>query len=359
MKYYSLILALAAFGLVISCKKNDAVPTSTTRTYNMGFANSAPNFTSFDTLILSLNLWTRYADAAIISMEVPWDSLYAGESPQKYVLNYLLGLANFYRSKNLKLWVYIDPENGLNRTSDSDGLVALGKSISQQAVQNVYRRFVVVVDSMLRPDHLGLALETNLIRVAASSAIYNGVKLAVNAAVTDVRAIDQNVKLSVSVQAEVAWGKLGGNGNYVGVDQDLTDFPFVQELGISSYPYFSFTKPQNLPTNYYSNLVAGKSLPVFVSEGGWTSQTFNGPGGTINSSNAVQQDYITRQSELLDQAKAIGVFQLTFTDIELATVPSYINPTIAYFAYLGLVNTKLQPKPGLTTWNEIFKRSLK
>ncbi len=355
--FVPLLICLAAF--ISSCKTNDATPSPTARTYRMGFANSSPSFNSFDTVILSLNLWTQHADAAIISTEVPWDSLYAGESIQKYVLNNYVGLANFYQAKNLKLWVYIDPENGLNRASDSDQLVALGKSISQSDAQKIYRRFVVVMDSLLKPDHLGLALETNLIRAAASSSIYNGVKQAVNNAATDVRAIDQNVKLSVSVQAEVAWGKLAGNGSYIGIGQDLADFSFVQEMGISSYPYFNFSTPADLPLNYYSTLVAGKSLPVFVSEGGWASQTFMGPNGVINSSNTIQQNYLTRQSQLLDQAQAIALFQLTFTDINLSTVPSYVNPTIKYFAYLGLVDGQLLPKPSLTTWDALFKRTLK
>ncbi len=359
MKKSISFLTLATVCLTLSCKKNDAVPTLTTRTYRMGFANSAPSFNSFDTTILSLNLWTPCADAAIINTEVPWDSLYAGESIKKYVLNNYVGLANFYRTKNLKLWVYIDPENGLNRASDSDKVVALRKSISQSDVQKIYRRFAVVMDSMLKPDHLGLALETNLIRIAASTAIYNGVKQAAQDAATDIRAIDQNVKLSVSVQAEVAWGKLGGNGNYIGINQDLADFPFIQELGISSYPYFNFANPNDLPLNYYSNLVAGKSLPVFVSEGGWTSQTFTGPNSVITGNPTLQQNYITRQTQLLDQAQATAIFQLTFTDISLSTLPIYVNPTIKYFAYLGLVDRQLQPKPSLTTWDNIFKRVLK
>lgn len=322
----------------------------------MGFANSAPRFDNTDTVILSLNLWTQRADAAIISTEVPWDSLYSGESAQHYVAHNYTSLAAFYRSKNLKLWVYIDPQNGLNRTSDSYPLVAKGKSIAQTDVQKVYRRFVVVMDSMLKPDHLGLALETNLIRAAATSSIYTGVKEAANAAAADVRGIDATVKLSVSVQADVAWGNLVGSGNYVGISQDLIDFPFLQEVGISSYPYFNVSKPEDLPIDYYSKLVDGKSLPVFISEGGWASETFTGPNGTIASSPVLQQDYITRQSQLLDHAQAIAVFQLTFTDINISLVPGYVDPSIKYFTSLGMVGIHLQAKPSLTTWDNLYKR---
>jgi len=325
----------------------------------MGFANSSPSYNSIDTVLLALNLWTNTSDAAIISTEVPWDSLYAGHSVQHYIANNYVALVNFYRAKNLTLWVYIDPENGLNRASNSNTLVGLGKSIAQADVQKLYRQFVVAMDSMLKPDHLGLALETNLIRAAASQSIYQGVVQAVNAAAADVKARDQNVKLSVSIQAEVAWGKTAGNGSFVGIGQDLADFPFVQEIGISSYPYFNFAKPSDLPLNYYSNLVAGKNLPVFVSEGGWTAQSIAIPGGTVTSTATIQQEYMTRQSQLLDQAQGTAWFQLTFTDINLSTVPSYVDPTLKYFVYLGLVDVRLQPKPCFTTWKNIYQRTLK
>ena len=349
-------ILLAGLSLISSCKKDDTAPS--TRTYRMGFQNSAPRYDDFNLVVQSLQLWSPRADAAMITTEVPWDSLYAGKSAQQYVTNNYQGLVDYYRSKNFKLWVYIDPANGLNRASDANALVALGKSIAQDDVQKLYRRFVVVMDSMLKPDHLGLALETNLIRSASSSSIYNGIKKAANDVVDDVRAIDASVMLSISVQADVAWGASNSSNNYVGIDQDFIDFPFVQELGISSYPYFNSSRPEDLPADYYSRLVTGKSLSVFVSEGGWTSQTFTGPGEVITGSPAVQQAYIERQAQLLDQAKAIAWFQLTFTDIDLDHLPVNVDPTIKYFAYLGLVDTQLNPKPSLTTWDNIFKRTL-
>jgi hypothetical protein len=356
MKRFSGFLLMGLLGL-ISCKKDDAVPA--TRSYRMGFQNSAPRYDDFNLIIQSLQLWSTRADAAMITTEVPWDSLYAGHSIPHYVLNNYSGLVDYYRINNFKLWVYIDPANGLNRASDANALVAMGKSIAQDDVQKLYRRFVVVMDSMLKPDHLGLALETNLIRAASSASIYNGVKKAANDAVADVRAIDPTVKLSVSVQADVAWGGLNGNGSYIGINQDFADFPFVQELGISSYPYFDIAKPEDLPIDYYAKLVAGKTLPVFVSEGGWTSQTFTGPNQeVITGSTALQQAYIVRQSQLLDHAKAVAVFQLTFTDIDLDHLPTNTDPTIKYFAYLGLVDVNLQPKPSLSEWDNIFKRKL-
>src|SRR5579872_6678813 len=165
----SLLFVAGSVVLLSGCKKHSSSPAAL-RPYRMGFMSSAPR-PDFSLYLQSLSLWSTHSDATIVSTEVPWDSLLSGESPVTYVIDNYVGLVNYCRQKNMKLWLYIDPENGLNRVSDANELVAAGKSIAQADVQAVYRRFVVVADSILRPDHLGLALETNLIRAAASDAI--------------------------------------------------------------------------------------------------------------------------------------------------------------------------------------------
>jgi len=351
---------LAGFGILGGgCHKHSAAGAAASRSYRMGFANSAPR-PDINLIIESLGLWTQHSDATIISTEVPWDSLIGGEDPATYVTDTYVQLVSICRSKNMKIWLYFDPENGLNRSSDSDPLVALGLSIAQPAMQQLYRRFVVVADSMLQPDHLGVALETNLIRFIAPDSIYQGVKTAANGAAADVRAIDKEVMLSVSVQAEVAWGRLG-NTAYVGVGQDFTDFPFLQELGISSYPYLGgFGAPSAIPLNYYSQLGAGHSVPVFVSEGGWTSMNIiNGATGQpIVSSPAAQQAYIDRQGQLLAEAHGIGIFQLTFTDLDLSGWGATDSAELYPFAFLGVVDSSFNPKPALAAWDSLLKQPL-
>lgn len=345
-----LLMAIAAVG--VACKKRgDAVNQATTRSYRMGFANSAPR-PDINEIVQSLGIWTTHADAAIISTEVPWDSLLNGENPITYVKDTYTALAGIFRTDNLKVWVYIDPENGLNRQIDSDPLVARRQSIAQPAIQQLYVRFVVVMDSILKPDHLGLALETNLIRLAAPDSIYQGVRQAANNAAAAVRKIDSQVPLSVSVQAEVAWGLLGANSTgYVGVAKDFNDFPFLQELGISSYPYMSYKSPLDMPIDYYAQLTTGHPLPVFVSEGGWTSVSLDAYG--ITSSTAQQQAYIRRQSQMLAQAHAIALFQLTFTDLAVSAWAPNLTTELAPFAFLGMVDSNFVPKPALTTWDSL------
>jgi hypothetical protein len=193
--------------LMLHCSKPSVQ--NNTRTFRMGFANSAPRL-DYNLYMQSLQSWTARADAAIISGELPWDSLLAGQSAQQYILQNYLPLANYFRSKNLRLWIYLDPENGLNRSSDANALIALGKSIADSDIQTIYTQFAWAMDSMLKPAHLGLAMETNLIRASAPASVYNGVRLASNNAASYVRAHDNSVSLGISIQAETAWGLLTG-----------------------------------------------------------------------------------------------------------------------------------------------------
>lgn len=340
--------------VAMGCKKPATAP-DPARSYRMGFMNSAPRYNDFSLFLQSLNLWTSRADAATITLEVPWDSLYAGKSPASYINNNFTGLVNFYRSKNLEIWIAIDPQNGLDRTSDAVELKKMGKSIADAEVQQRYQLFVLAMDSMLKPAHIGLAMETNLIRLAAPAPIYNGVKKAANDAAQALKQRKSTAKLSVSVQAETAWGRLQRTNSYIGVEQDFTDFPFVEEMGISSYPYFGFSDPENIPNNYYTQLLNNRTMPVYVAEGGWATTSFTAPNAfNVNGSEKIQEAYFRKHHTILNQAKALAWFQLVFTDIDVSALPSQIDPSIVNFASLGLVTTNFTPKSSFIVWDSLY-----
>jgi hypothetical protein len=152
---------------------------------------------------------------------------------------------------------------------------------------------------------------------------------------------------------ETAWGRLQGGTTYVGIDQDRTDFPFLNALGLSSYPYLGgFQDPDSIPLDYYSRLVQGASLPVIVLEGGWPSVSVAG----IASTPALQAEYLARQALLLGASKAVGAFQITFTDLDLGAFPPPIDSGLVPFSHLGLVDSALNAKPALAVWDSLLSR---
>jgi hypothetical protein len=294
---------------------------------------------------------TTRSDAAIMSSEAPWDSLLAGTPPDAFVRRQQLPLADYYRGKGLHVWVYLDPANGLNRAGESNPLVAAGRSITEPAIQQLYKDYAVALDTLVRPDVFGCVLETNLIRALAPAPLYAAIRQVANDAAAAIRAHDAGVTLAASVQVETAWGKLT-NTSYQGIDTDFADFPFIQQLGLSSYPYFVWPTPETLPVDYYSRLLIGHPVPVAVVEGGWTSENFS----TVVSSAETQRRYLERQAALLDGVNAQAWFQLTFTDIELHSLPAAQAAGLLPFSRLGMLDTVLAAKPALSAWDGIFAR---
>ena len=168
------------------------------------------------------------------------------------------------------------------------------------------------------------------------------------------RAAGSTATLLYSVQVETAWGRFSANPVYAGVEQDFADFPFAQMLGLSSYPYFGFAQPEDIPAEYYSRLLNGRSMPSIVVEGGWTSAA----AGSIQSSPALQARYITRQAQLLDSVHARGLIQLLFADMDLTTFPQPYPANLPLFVNIGLTDSNFAAKPALAVWDTLHARRL-
>ena len=341
--------------LLLACDADSSPvepPSGPARTWRMGFSAIPPK-PDEQVLLANLEMWTARSDAAIMHISPPWAALLSGVSATTAVNANELPLANYYRGKNLEIVVMIDATDGLNRAAEAPELVQLGRSISEPAVQQVYRQFVLAIATIVRPDYLGLAAETNLIRLIAPPTLYASLKQMVNAAAADLQLAASATKRYVSVQVDVAWGWGQGaqtNNAYIGVEQDFVDFPFTQALGLSSYPYFVYADPDQVPLDYYSRLPNGRTLPVMVVEGGWTSAS----AGTIASSPEKQTRYIRRQARMLDSVHAKAVFQLTFTDLDVPSLNLPPGSILPLFASLGLVDTQLRPKAALTVWDSLY-----
>ena len=131
----------------------------------MGFSAIPPR-ADFDVLLRSMDLWMQRADAAIIHINPQWDSLLVGVPADVLVRRDPLPLAEYFRAHGLVLVVTLDATDGLNRAAEAPGLVAAGRSLAEPEVRELYRHYAVAIDTLLRPDYLGLAAETNLIRAA-------------------------------------------------------------------------------------------------------------------------------------------------------------------------------------------------
>ena len=66
------------------------------------------------------------------------------------------------------------------------------------------------------------------------------------------------------------------------------------------------------------------------------------------------------ESAAIDSAKAIAVFALNYTDIDISAYPPQPpGSALALFTSIGLVDTVFKPKPALATYDSIFARPLR
>jgi len=320
----------------------------------MGFSALPPRNTLADAL-RTIDLWSTRGDLAAIHDEPPYTELLAGTSPDVILQRDKVGLVDFYRSKGMQLMYMADLTDGLDRGQEAPQLRALGRSLAEPAVQQAVRTFLLAVSRILKPDYLGLAPETNLIRLSAPS-IYASVKQTANDAAADLRAAGTSATLFVSVQVEAAWGKFN-NAPFVGIDTDRADFPFMRMIGLSSYPYLAYVQPEDIPNDHYSRLQSSMSpLPMMVAEGGWPSASVGNQPGQVMSSPALQARCVTRHAALLDSVGARGWTQLEFADIDPAAFPQPAPPSLVLFVTLGYVDAQFAAKPALAQWDTLYAR---
>jgi len=323
------------------------------RTWALGFGLVPPR-PKVPVVIRLIDLMSQRAEIAAIHEELPWKDLLGGMSADAILDRDKAGLVKYLRGKGLKLYLMADPNDGLSRGEEAPQLRALHRSLAEPAVQEAYRRYVIAFARRFHPEYIGLAAETNLVRRMASPALYAAVKQTANDAAAGLRAGGSTAQLVASVQVETAWGLLPARGQYMGIEQDLADFPFVEVLGLSSYPYFAFGKPADIPDNYYSRLLHDRKLPVMVVEGGWTSAAV----GPVQSSPEVQAAYMARLAQLADSVRARAVIQLLFADLDLDSFPKPQPAILPLFTRIGVVDAEFRAKPVLAAWDRLHRRRL-
>jgi hypothetical protein len=332
-------------------------PSAPARTFRLGFSALPPR-PNIESVLATIAAWRTHADCANLSLTPPWKALLADTSAAFLVRRDVAQLAGLYRSRGLPLFVQVDATDGLAREREAPELVALGRSIAEPAVQAAYREWVLAVDSIVHPEYLGLAMEVNLVRAIAPAGVYAALRAMTGATAAALMTQGTTSRLFVSVQVETAWGRLPATGSYVGVAADRRDFPFIQALGLSSYPFLGgFAEPEDVPEDYFARVTSdgGPALPAFIMEGGWTSASVTG----VTSSPEKQARWIRRQAALADRASLVAITQITFTDLDLDVIPLPPGSIVPLFAAIGLVDEDLRAKPALAEWDRVLRRPLR
>src|SRR5207245_9791781 len=129
--------ALALLAAVLGCG-DGAGPQVSPRPFLMGFAPMPPRLDPA-IVVPAIHCWLPRADAAVMHVSPPWADLIRGVSPAAAVDTAQLPLANYFRANRLALVFTVDATDGLNRAAEAPELVALGRSVTDTAIQRLYR----------------------------------------------------------------------------------------------------------------------------------------------------------------------------------------------------------------------------
>jgi hypothetical protein len=256
------------------------------------------------------------------------------------------------RARNLVIALTIDPLDGLDRSAEAPDLRRAGRSLTEPAIQELYRDYVLAVARLVEPDYLGLAAEVNQVEIYGSKAVYAAVAETVSRVALDLDLLHRGLPVYVSVQVDTAWGKDGNPGSYRGVGTTLGDFSGIHVLGLSTFPLLGWDRPESIPDDYFDRLVKEAGIPGLVVESGWPSSW-----SRAATSLEMQAAWIRRLAQLSDRARLVFVGQIFFSDLD-SEIPVPPGSFLEYFVRIGLVDEDFNSKPALEVWDEIFARPL-
>jgi hypothetical protein len=90
-------------------------------------------------------------------VDVQWAAMLSGMSATNPTRANPLELANYYRGHKPPIVLMLDVTNGRARDREGPELVAAGWSLTEPAIQRLYRDYVVVIAELVRPSYPYLA----------------------------------------------------------------------------------------------------------------------------------------------------------------------------------------------------------
>ncbi len=346
--------AAALADVVDAADEEAALAVKRGRSWKMGFSRVPPRHEAADQLAC-LDKMRGRCEFVVLQEQLPWTELLAGVSPQALVDHEIMPLVNAARSRGFDVVFLMETGDGSSRGEEPPALRALGRSLGEKSVQALFVEMARAIARTVRPSVLGLATESNAVRLLGTPAYYGAVIAAASAAAAAVKRDGYAGELMVSIQVEVAHGRMPGQPAFIGTAGDLRDFPFVEVFGFSSYPHYAFALPEEIPADYYSRLLPAGGPKMIVVEGGWpTAGSLYGRTTSV----ALQQRYLRKQATLLDSVSARGVAQLLIADLDLALWTADAAQGLATFASLGLMGSRYQAKTSLKVWDNLYARKL-
>jgi hypothetical protein len=200
-----------------------------------------------------------------------------------------------------------------------------------------------------RPPLLGIGNEVNRIQ-EADPAAYREWVAALPGIVHAIREASPATRIFVTFQYEFVRGAgaLSGQARAPQWDMVAEVAPYLDVVVFTTYPYFDYAHPDDIPADYYRDAVQRLGVPVAFSEVGWPSGPLSvAPASPFGGTPAEQRAFIERLPDLLEGVDPAFVMWVWAYDIG-----EIVGPT---FATVGLSENDGTSKPALGAWSAFIE----
>ncbi|MBI4557223.1 MAG: hypothetical protein HY706_06540 [Candidatus Hydrogenedentes bacterium] len=248
-------------------------------------------------------------------------------------------------------YVALEPFNG-DRTAARPPVGWSGSRarVAEPKWSEAYRQKVLEIVERHHPEYLNLGVEANMYYknnpedYVAFRALFQRLR-------QEVKQLQPNAKVFCSYQYEILTGQMAGTKGRAQWEL-LGEKALEQDVvGISTYPAFlhSTYDPQSVPSDYFQVLREHTHLPIFVAELGWYSSDSVSPA----SSPEMQAELIQRVPALLQGMNVEAVCWVSMVDLRDLPALAALKSQWPQFFSLGLVDTRLTPKPAWESWKNL------
>lgn len=227
-------------------------------------------------------------------------------------------------------------------------------------VITAYSNFAIDLISRFNPEYFNYGPEASEL-ILSDINEFNKFRIFAQQVYTNIKAQYPNVKLLISVAL-----KSPSSNEASLLRQHIPELlDYVDVIGVSVYPYIFFNHsnkgdPANLPADWLTQITQiAPGKPVAITETGWIAEdlVINNFSVNVSSNETFQQNYVTRLLQESNNLNAEFVIWFSLIDYQ-ALWEGVLNrdDLAAIWRDIGLYNEQVQPRPGLTIWQQYLAR---
>lgn len=304
----------------------------------------------FEDIAHSIERNNQISDTIVTRPLVDWEHFRPNGTGPAVTTNEVEQIINHATASGIPHSV-IEMDPLLNRHSVSPLPPALeGKNFSDEEIQIAHSAMALELARKLQPTYISFAVEVNayyesnpedfLNFVAHHKRLYHQIK-----------EVSPNTQIAVSMNYEALTGLLGQVDDRLSKEPrwEIIDFflPELDVLALSTLPWPVFGKPRELPSDYLSSISENTSLPIIITECGWTTAA------EANSNEHDQAEYVARIARMAENAPQL---RLLAWSISSDPPDGSIFDSFPAFQRLGLTRNSGEDRPAYYLWKELFER---